>query len=390
VSLYATIFVKRPLKQQQPGNASTPTKTNRTLLYWVQTVSPKRKTIRIPTQSVKLAARVFQTASRPTAGRVPSSGRKTFGLAFAYLISLLLSVSFTISREMKMQEKEPITSVNQSTTTNPVDAERTVATPHFDAAAVRQARPAVPLAEIRARRSWPVAVMVLMVLGGMAGGVIGGVLSTRYLRLETPPSAVSQEAPASTTTTKTAADESTSAPPAPAEHASQPEDTQQATPLPIPEAPLADNSKNTEDSNLMRQAVMETSRDAQPGEAQEALRAALNEWVAATNARDLGKQLSFYQPTMNAFYRQRNASLADVRADRERVFERAQSIEVRADSPVMQVSPDGRSATMRFLKRYSIAGGGQDRSGTVVQELRWRRVNGKWRIISERDVKVLN
>jgi ketosteroid isomerase-like protein len=284
-----------------------------------------------------------------------------------------------------MQEKEPITSVNHSMRTDPIDAERTVAAPHFDAAAVRQARPAVPLAEIRAKRSWPVFMMALMVLAGLAGGVIGGVLSTGYLRRETRQPAVSQEAPASTTVAKPALDEPTNAP-APAE----PADAQQATPSSLPEAPLADNSKKTENNGLMRQAVMENSRDAGPGEAQTALRAALNDWVAATNARDLGKQLSFYHPTMNAFYRRRNASLAEVRADRERVFERARSIDVRADSPNVQVSPDGRTATMRFLKRYTIAGGGEDRSGTVVQELRWRRVNGKWRIISERDVKILD
>lgn len=291
-----------------------------------------------------------------------------------------------------MQEKAPITSVNRSTRTEPVDAERTMATPHFDAAAVRQARPAVPLAEIRAKRSWPVFMMALMVLAGVAGGVIGGVLSTGYLRRETAQPAVSQEAPASTGT-KPAADESTnvSTPPAPAEHASEPSDAQQATPAAVaPEGPLADNSKKTENKNLMQQAVLENSRDAGPEEAQATLRAALNEWVAATNARDLGKQLSFYHPTMNAFYQRRNASVEEVRADRERVFERARSIDVRADSPNVKVSADGRTATMRFLKRYSIAGGGQDRSGTVVQELRWRRVGGKWRIISERDVKVVH
>ncbi len=108
-----------------------------------------------------------------------------------------------------MQEKEPVTAVNHTTKTNPVDAERTVATPHFDAAAMRQARPAVPLAEIRARRTWPVAMMLLMVLAGIAGGVIGGIISTGYLRRETAHTAVSQEIQP---TNDRAADEATGEP----------------------------------------------------------------------------------------------------------------------------------------------------------------------------------
>jgi hypothetical protein len=92
---------------------------------------------------------------------------------------------------------------------------------------------------------------------------------------------------------------------------------------------------------------------------------------------------------MNAFYRRRNVSVAEVGADRARVFERAHSINIQAEAPSIQLDPDGQTATMLFRKRYAIAGGGEDRSGEVVQELRWQRINGRWRIISERDVRVV-
>lgn len=279
-----------------------------------------------------------------------------------------------------MQEKEPITSVNHSTKTEPIDAERTVAAPHFDAAAVQQARPAVPLAEIRARRSWPVTLMALAVLAGLTGGVIGGVLSTGYLRRDAAQPAVSQNSPASTETTAT--DKPTESAPA-ASAAAEAEPPVQTPPSSAPEAALERESQES------KGAEEENSREARPAETQAALRAALSEWVAATNARDLGKQLSFYPPTLNAFYQRRNASVEEVRSDRARVFENARSIDVRADAPIIRVSRDGQSATMRFIKRYSIVGGGEDRSGEVVQELRWRRVNGQWRIVSERDIKVV-
>jgi ketosteroid isomerase-like protein len=285
-----------------------------------------------------------------------------------------------------MEEKEPFTSVNHSTKTQPFDAERTVATPHFDAAAVKQARPAVPLAQIRASRTWPVALIVLAVLAGLAGGVVGGILSTGYLRPNnSQPAAQQVSEQAVATATDDAADK-----PAAVPTVSELDQKEQTLVSTAQETPAVARGLEKSGDELMQRAEEENSRRGASSETNAALRAALNEWVAATNARDLGRQLSFYRPTMNAFYRRRNASVEEVRADRARVFERADSIRVQAMSPSIQVSPDGQTATMRFRKRYNIAGGGEDRSGEVVQELRWQRIGGKWRITSERDLRVVN
>lgn len=276
-----------------------------------------------------------------------------------------------------MQEKEPITSVNRTQGTQPVDSERTLATPHFDAAAVQHARPAVPLAEIRAHRNWPLTLIALAVLAGLVGGVIGGALATGYLKRDT-----TADLPAETTANTSEVSE-----PVAADSTVSPR--QEANEAAASSETAGPERKRAEQNTEMARAEDENAREAPPEEARTALRSALNEWLAATNARNLSKQLSFYQPTMDAFYRRRNARLEEVRADRARVFERAETIDVRADAPSIQLSPDGRSATMRFRKRYNIAGGGLDRSGEVVQELRWQRVGGRWRIASERDVKVV-
>ena len=119
------------------------------------------------------------------------------------------------------------------------------------------------------------------------------------------------------------------------------------------------------------------------------LRAALDDWIAATNARDIERQMSFYLPTLQAFYLQRNAPRAAVRAEKARVFARASTIDIRAAEPEILFSDGGRTAVMRFRKSYVIVGGGQDRRGEVIQELRWQRTPDGWRISSERDVKVL-
>ena len=120
------------------------------------------------------------------------------------------------------------------------------------------------------------------------------------------------------------------------------------------------------------------------------LRAALGEWITATNARDIDRQMNFYEPRVSTFYLTRNVSREAVRAEKTNVFARASAVDVRADEPQIKVDPDGRTATMRFRKQYAIEGGGQERRGAVIQELRWRRTPFGWKITSERDLRVVN
>ena len=119
------------------------------------------------------------------------------------------------------------------------------------------------------------------------------------------------------------------------------------------------------------------------------LRAAFDEWLAATNARDLERLMKFYSPQMEAFYRARNVSLAVVRADRTRLFERADTLEVSTSAPDITLSGDGRTATMSFDKQYVMRMNERERRGKVLQQLRWQLSNEGWKIVSERDIKVL-
>jgi len=120
-----------------------------------------------------------------------------------------------------------------------------------------------------------------------------------------------------------------------------------------------------------------------------ALRSALDEWIAATNERDIARQMSFYPARLRAYYLARNVPRAAVRAEKIRVFERATGIDVRAEAPEIIFTEAGRAAVMRFRKRYEITGGPGARRGEVVQELRWQRTPAGWKITSERDVRVI-
>ncbi len=119
------------------------------------------------------------------------------------------------------------------------------------------------------------------------------------------------------------------------------------------------------------------------------LRRALNEWIDATNNRDIDKQMEFYVPRLKAYYLMRNTPRDFVREEKARVFARASVIDIRAEEPEIIFQDGGRTAIMRYRKKYRVENGRQSRRGEVIQELRWQRVGEAWRIFSERDIRVL-
>jgi serine/threonine protein kinase/ketosteroid isomerase-like protein len=126
----------------------------------------------------------------------------------------------------------------------------------------------------------------------------------------------------------------------------------------------------------------------EPGNARAELNAALGEWIAATNARDINRQMSFYAPTLGAFYQKRNVPLSAVRAEKSRLISQISSIDVRVGAPEIRINDDGRTAIMRFHKSWNFTGA-LSSSGEVVQELDWKKTESGWKIVSERDVQVI-
>ena len=112
-------------------------------------------------------------------------------------------------------------------------------------------------------------------------------------------------------------------------------------------------------------------------------------WLDATNRRDIDGQMRFYMPQMKAYYLARNAPQRTVRLEKERVFGRVRSVDIRAGEPEIIFQSGGRVAVMRFVKEYKLNERSRTRDGAVIQELRWQRTTDGWRIFSERDVRVI-
>ncbi len=147
--------------------------------------------------------------------------------------------------------------------------------------------------------------------------------------------------------------------------------------------PVKTDSSPIVEAKSLRPA--ETKRPQLAKKERAALLAARDQWLAATNTRDVEKQMILYMPKVDTFYRSHNASRADVRAHKSHVFAKARSIDMRASEPEITLDGDGRTATMLFRKQYVIKGK-QNIRGEAVQELRWLKTDAGWKIIGERNV----
>jgi SnoaL-like domain len=274
------------------------------------------------------------------------------------------------------------------------ESEVTLAAPRFDQKSVQRAQPAVPLAARVRRPARPTSLVVICLVAALAGAFVGVLALTLYQRDSRGARVADAHAaralePASPAAGPEAPRADGAAPVAEAEGPAGAET--------LKAADVSEETKGGEPEGEGSEGDAAAEGDAAPageapasaGDAEAVLRGALGAWVEATNARDIRRQMSFYDRRVGSFYLARNVSRDAVRAEKSRVFSSASAVEVSAGRPDITLGPDGRTAVMRFRKRYRIESGEQSRRGEVLQELRWRRTAQGWKIVGERDLRVL-
>jgi serine/threonine-protein kinase len=120
-----------------------------------------------------------------------------------------------------------------------------------------------------------------------------------------------------------------------------------------------------------------------------ALRSSVDSWLAAHNGRNLTQVTNFYMPNVSVFYLAQNTTRAAVRAEKARLFQEPDLTIRRTGDPQITFGQDGNTATTVFRKSYTRGNASQQQSGEVLQEIIWRKTNRGWKIISERDLRVL-
>ncbi|HEX6623840.1 MAG TPA: hypothetical protein VF064_09015, partial [Pyrinomonadaceae bacterium] len=230
-----------------------------------------------------------------------------------------------------MEQEPRATSVSPSEKTIPIDRDRTLVAPRFDEKSVQRARPAVPIARDAAGRFWSSSMLVACIVAGLIGGVAGGLGLALYQKrnaVGSPPPAVAG-APSTSSSPVVAAVVDEAPPAAPA--AASVEATAPASPSEVARAGEASAPAPENEGEAARG----------PGGTEEAeLRGALDGWIAATNARDIGRQMDFYGETVGAFYLTRNVPREAVRAEKTRVLGSADAIDIRAGRPAVRLSRD--------------------------------------------------
>jgi hypothetical protein len=134
-----------------------------------------------------------------------------------------------------------------------------------------------------------------------------------------------------------------------------------------------------------------SAAEASPSEVAQARRdlaLAARAWLEATLQGDFSSQAVFYPERMEAFYLWREVPRSAVMAEKRKVFAQARTVELEMEPPQILLSDDARSARMYFRKAYVIEGQ-VNRVGEVLQELRWAKEEEGWKIVSERDLRVI-
>lgn len=113
----------------------------------------------------------------------------------------------------------------------------------------------------------------------------------------------------------------------------------------------------------------------------------VEEWKDTTENLDLNGHISQYAETVD-YYKAGRVGVARVRADRERAFSAYHSININIDN--VKVTPDssGDKATVILDKKWDFEGDEKFSSGKVQQQLTLNKINGRWLITGEKDLRV--
>jgi hypothetical protein len=115
---------------------------------------------------------------------------------------------------------------------------------------------------------------------------------------------------------------------------------------------------------------------------------ALNGWAQSSMERDIDAQMSYYADTLDIYYTKTNVSASVVRADRERAYDTYSTLDIELSN--VQITPDttGERANTLIDKTWNFEGEEKASSGSVQQEIRLAKRDGRWLIIGEKDVQV--
>lgn len=115
--------------------------------------------------------------------------------------------------------------------------------------------------------------------------------------------------------------------------------------------------------------------------------AVLEDWRSSIEKREIERHIANYMQTLEDYYKESGIDKNHVRADRQRAFDRYDSINLQLDN--LEILPESmESATAVFDKSWTFKNAQKTSTGSVQQEMHLIKMNGRWLIIGEKDLKV--
>lgn len=113
----------------------------------------------------------------------------------------------------------------------------------------------------------------------------------------------------------------------------------------------------------------------------------IESWRKSNEDRNIDSHIEHYANTVDNFYKESGISKNHVRADRQRAYEVYESIKMEIDN--LKITPESEtSAVAVFDKSWTFKNEKKTSTGSVEQEQRFVKQNGKWQIVGEKDLLV--
>lgn len=113
----------------------------------------------------------------------------------------------------------------------------------------------------------------------------------------------------------------------------------------------------------------------------------IDTWKSDGESLDLEGYMQNYAPTVD-YYNRKGITRAQVQSDKEKAFNMYDSISVKITNLTVKPDDSGETATAVFDKEWEFESGDKYSEGKVQQELKLKKVNNQWLIVSERDLKL--
>ena len=118
------------------------------------------------------------------------------------------------------------------------------------------------------------------------------------------------------------------------------------------------------------------------------VKAALDGWLQTYVDRDFNNHMKYYGDTLDTFYRKSNVGLAYVRCVNSSLFEKYSVMNMSISNLRIDVNTTSGRVVTTFDKTFDFRSDNTFNSGSVQSEFRWEKINGAWRITSERDLQI--